>query len=85
MDLLGVGDGFTGDGGWIYWGGGWIYWGWIYLGWGTDLLGVGDSFFLYGNAIFNKSRKSFVAKLGDGKCGFLGVRAPRKAGETTSG
>ena len=34
---------------------------------------------------FKKSRKSFVAKLGDGKCGFLGVRAPRKAGETTSG
>ena len=23
-------------------------------------------------------------KLGDGKCGFLEVRAPRKAGETTS-
>jgi hypothetical protein len=35
--------------------------------------------------LFNKSRKSFVAKLGDGKCGFLGVRAPRKAGETTQG
>ena len=27
----------------------------------------------------NKSRKSFVAKLGDGKCGFLGVRGPQKS------
>jgi hypothetical protein len=27
----------------------------------------------------NKSRKSFVAKLGDGKRGFLGVRGPQKS------
>ena len=28
---------------------------------------------------FNKSRKSFVAKLGEGKCSFLGVRGPQKS------